>query len=743
MPTQSRTYWLAGCYALTVFVSAFLVFQVQPVISKYILPWFGGAPAVWTTCMLFFQVLLFLGYAYAHVIARWLRPAQQGVVHFCLIILALCLLPITPGPEWKPEDSSYPTIRIMLLLAANVGGPYFLLSSTGPLMQAWFAHTFQGRSPYRLYALSNVGSLLALLSYPFVVEPAFNVQAQGSFWSLGFCLFALACGYLAFRLWQARGVAATPVASRAGRGEVDQPSRMPSVDRERVPRGSDYAWWLGLAALASMMLLATTNHVCQDVAVIPFLWVVPLSLYLISFVICFDNEQWYGRYWYASGLVATVLGVSVMMMFGESRNLVLETALFFAALFFICMVCHGELVRRKPPARYLTAFYLMCSGGGALGGVFVALVCPAVFNAYWETPLGMILAYVIGMVLVVWEVTKRFGSARGQAGEAAALENPVAQPAATTTAAAAGEGPGAPAAAVPLPGWATAVGATLLLGLLLVVRTQLGAVETDTEISRRNFYGVLHVERAAGNEDSPAGRFLIHGRIGHGFQFSDPQMRNWPTMYYSRFSGVGLVMQQCGQDRPLRVGLVGLGVGTLAAYGREGDCFRFYEINPDVVHLARQYFTFLQETPARVDVVLGDARLSLEREPNQEFDVLVLDAFSSDAIPVHLLTSEAFGIYDRHIRADGVLVANISNRHLDLVPVLAGLADRYGYQWRQIRTPNNSAQGAVAAHWMVLTRNAELLDDEVIQAATLDVQPGDTKTTLWTDSHNNLFQVLK
>jgi len=713
------------------------------VISKYILPWFGGAPAVWTTCLLFFQVILFLGYSYAHVVTRWLRPMQQGLIHLCLIVVAVFMLPITPGPEWKPENSSYPMLRIMLLLAANVGMPYFLLSSTGPLMQAWFARTFRGRSPYRLYALSNVGSLLALLSYPFVVEPAFGVQAQGSLWSLGFCLFALGCGYLALRHWQKRDLVAAQAPSSAGTDDADRGLSVSVVDNEQSPRPSEYAWWLVLPALASMMLLATTNHVCQDVAVIPFLWVLPLTLYLISFIICFDNEQWYGRYWWASGLVIAILAVSIMMMFGDDQNLVLETILYFAALFFICMVCHGELVHRKPLARHLTAFYLMCSAGGALGGVFVALICPAIFDAYWETPLGIIIAYLMGTVLVVSEVTRRFRPSEQKAGEVPAHRRPSPDATPDTATIRSDKGTDASPTLATLSGWSTAIGATLFVGLLIVVRTHLGAVETGTEISQRNFYGVLHVERVAADDEGPAGRMLIHGRIGHGFQFNDPGKRAWPTMYYTRSSGVGLVMQQYREDRPLRVGLVGLGVGTLAAYGQEGDYFRFYEINPDVIRFARDYFTFLDDTPARVDVVLGDARLSLEGEPDQRFDILVLDAFSSDAIPVHLLTCEAFATYDRHLTPDGVLAVNISNRHLDLVPVLSGLAERYDYQWCQIRTTKDATIAAAAAHWMVLTRDADLLSDEAIQAATQGTETGSKKITLWTDSHNNLLQVLK
>ncbi len=752
-----RLYWLAGCFALTIFVSAFLVFQVQPVISKTILPWFGGAPAVWTTCMLFFQVLLFLGYTYAHLLTRWARPMQQGVIHLCLIVAALMLLPITPGPEWKPADSSFPTLRILLLLAANVGAPYFLLSSTGPLVQAWFSRVYEGRSPYRLYALSNVGSLLALLSYPFLVEPALTTHTQGSFWSVGFCLFALGCGYLAVRLWQSprtleKGVAPGGRASCGGADErVSAESKAPAGLNEvadaapATPCGIDYAWWLALPAFASMMLLATTNHVCQDVAVVPFLWVVPLSLYLISFIICFDNEAWYNRFWFGTAAVAVIVTISMLTVFAESQRMILETVLYFIALFLICMLCHGELVRRKPPARYLTAFYLMCSAGGAVGGIFVAVICPLVFNAYWETPIGTIVAYAMAAVVVLPELARRFKVANVWEGKAPAEPQSgpaIGAPSRPSTAS------GDPAAEdkgqrSPISLWTATAAITLFAGFLAVVSLQLRSVHMGAEVSVRNFYGVLHVDRSADEPDCPESRVLIHGRIVHGLQFDAPEKRRVPTTYYAPTTGIGLVMQQYPGDEPRRVGLVGLGVGTLAAYGRQGDYYRFYEINPDVIRLARENFTFLSDTPANIDVVLGDARLSLEREPDQRYDVLVLDAFSGDAIPVHLLTREAFAVYRRHLKPDGVLAVNISNRHLNLVPVLAGLARHDDYEWLQIRNKTDIRSGTTAAHWMVLTRNEHLLSDKVLRRSAEETTGQYAHTPIWTDDFNNLLTVLK
>ncbi|MCH7727162.1 MAG: fused MFS/spermidine synthase [Planctomycetes bacterium] len=689
-----RPLGLIAFYAATVFVSAFLLFQIQPLISKVILPWFGGSPAVWTTCVLFFQVLLFAGYAYAHLMTAYLSPKWQAILHIGLMAVALLTLPITPGAQWKPADAGMPAWRIFALLAANVGLPFFLLSSTGPLVQAWFSRACKGRSPYRLYALSNVGSLLALLSYPFVVEPLLTTGTQDRLWTVGFCVFALVCSYLAAQLWHAtrRGpsvgtlepsVAELPVSAKRPTGRLR---------------------WFLYPAFASMMLLAVTNHACQDMAVIPFLWVVPLSLYLLSFIICFDNEKWYSRGSFA-GLTAVVLvGISVVIMFGWQANLFVDVGWHFLALFLLCMICHGELVSAKPAPKYLTSFYLSSAAGGALGGVFVAVICPLIFSTYLELNLGMIGGGVLAMSILWREGRRRLFVQQ------------------------------------PRWKWITAVGAVCVC--VLVACTQFDIVRFGDLATYRNFYGVLYVEQEEDGRHMP-GRALIHGTTAHGFQFRLPEMQHIPTAYYARNTGVGRTVLQVGHERPIRVGVVGLGCGTLAAYGRDGDYFRFYEINPDVVEIAHKYFTFIDRSHAKVDIVLRDARLALEHEPDQHFDLLVLDAFSSDAVPTHLLTREAFEVYLRHLKPGGVIAVHISNRHLNLRPVVSAVARKNHMRHVLIRNGFNRYRAIMAAQWMILTRDSRLFATPAFRGVISKRDSDHQQLVLWTDQFHNLLEILE
>ncbi|MDA1016613.1 MAG: fused MFS/spermidine synthase, partial [Planctomycetota bacterium] len=597
-------------FATAIFISAFLVFQVQPIISKAILPWFGGSPAVWTTCMLFFQLLLFAGYSYAHVLTRFASQRWQGVVHFTLLLFALFVLPMMPSADWKPHGGEDPTPAILLILLANVGLPYFLLSSTGPLLQAWFANRVPDRSPYRLYALSNVGSLAALISYPFVVEPALSTSSQGQVWSLMFCLFATVCGYLAATQFGT-------VTNSNGSRDNDAP-----LDSVQQPARTQYLVWLALPAFASMTLLATTNHVCQDIAVIPFLWIVPLSLYLLTFIICFDREAWYSRRWCAGLGVLSLLVIHGAAFGGIIWSMPIELLVYFTTMFLTCMVCHGELARNKPATRYLTAFYLMSSAGGAIGGLTIGLACPWVFSTYLEMQICMLAAAVIMSGVFLFDA------------QATWLGNsPIRR-------------------AIGVLGYAFV--------FVVVAFIEFGGGNDAIVKSMRNFYGVLQIS------ESPWGTSLIHGRILHGFQFRHPRLQKLPTTYYGEESGVGLALRHLRDGQTKRVGAVGLGVGTIAAYSKPGDYFRFYEINPTVLQLAHDQFSFLKNSQAETEVILGDARISMERETSQRLDVLVLDAFSGDSIPTHLLTKEAFDVYLRHLNADGVIAVHISNKHVDL-----------------------------------------------------------------------------
>jgi hypothetical protein len=717
--------WLAVIFAATIFASAFLLFQVQPIISKAILPWFGGSPAVWTTAMLFFQSLLFAGYAYAHFSDYALKNHVGRAVHLFLLAVAVAAVlgSILPRAVYKPSDGSDPAGRILILLFVTVALPYFVLSATGPLVQAWFSRSFPGRSPYRLYSLSNLGSLLALLTYPFLIEPMMKLSAQAWCWQAGFVVFAALCGYLAFR-------SPAPLTGE-GRGEGEEPpSGLPLISSE-VPSPDERPTvlrcliWLLLPAFASLMLLATTNHACQDVAVIPFLFIAPLSLYLLTFIICFDHARWYVPRLFATATLLIVLAAALYAYQWHNAehkydNILLDVGLSFAGMFTVCMMCHGELVRLKPHPRYLTMFYLFIAAGGALGGLFVSLIAPLIFRNYVEWGIGWLGGALLAASIILG--TEERGIFRRYP-------------------------------------WIFGPAFLLLAGVLYF---EAGGLTQDPNNldTRRNFYGVLRVTFGGDYED-PKGsgelahiRRLVNGGILHGLQYTGPEHRAEPTSYYGRLSGVGRAIQYCytaTPERGIRVGAIGLGTGTLAAYARANDTFVFYEINPQVPPLTDQWFTFLSDARKRVAagkgslaIVMGDARLSLERElvppkSSRQFDVLVVDAFSGDAIPTHLLTREAGDIYARQLAGEGVLAVHISNRYLDLAPVVEGLAQHLGWQPLLIHSAGDDANGINTADWMLVTHNAKLLKTLAPASSKLDDRP----PLLWTDDYSDLFHILR
>src|SRR6267142_214801 len=667
-------------YAVTIFLSAFLLFQVQPLIAKMILPWFGGTAAVWTTCMLFFQLLLLAGYIYSHAYVTRRIPARRAV-HIVLLVLAAATLPLAASVAWKPSGGEDPTWRILGLLATSVGLPYFALSTTGPLVQAWHARSHPGAIPYRLFALSNLGSMLALLSYPLLVEPTLALGKQTAIWSASFIAFALLCALLA---WRNRGGDAPPS----------------PVEEAEKPGPGLQALWAVLAACASTLLLAFTGHMTLNIAAIPFLWVVPLALYLLSFVLCFEASGWYRRWLFLPLLGAGLAGVCVTLA-QSNPSIWSLIPLYSATLFAACMVCHGELARSKPHPRYLTGFYLMLALGGALGGVLVGLVAPSVFDNLYELPLGMVALCIFVTLALLHDRQSLFHCRWGVAARLVFL------------------------------------GLTVALGVQLARTTRDNSA--DTRVTLRNFYGVLNVRDSGEGPD--AMRILSHGTIIHGKQFLQEDRRDSPTTYYGMTSGVGLALIDARARGPLRVGVVGLGAGTIAAYGRSGDLFRFYDINPQVVDLARTEFTFLKDSPARVEVQLGDARLSLEREPAQNFDLLALDAFSSDAIPVHLLTVEAFRVYARQLRPGGVLAVHISNRYLDLVPVVQQAARELSLELREVDNDDDDDMGVYRSDWLLLSASPAAFEGPLLKdAQRIDAVP---HVGLWTDDYSDLYSILK
>jgi SAM-dependent methyltransferase len=648
---------------------------VQPIIAKQILPWFGGSAGVWTTCLVFFQSILLAGYAYADWTTR-LGPRRQALLHVGLLALSLLSLPILASSGWKPQGDEQPILHILLLLGATIGLPYFLLSTTTPLLQAWYWRRFRSVVPYRLFALSNLASLIALLGFPVLFEPVFDLKALGWGWSFLFAGFALLCAGTAWLSMNGFENQVRPVA--------------PSEALALKPQMR----WLALAAMGSVMLLAVTNHVTQNISSVPFLWVLPLALYLVSFILAFDHPRWYLRPVYIAALVLLLPAMAYAI---PSLDLQLAAPLYLAGLFVSCMVCHGELARLKPDPRHLTRFYLMISLGGALGAVLVAIVAPIVLSGYFE--LGIAL---VALGLLVSLCLRKFARA-------------------------------------------AAVFVTVV-SLLLVGR---GAQEymEGVRVMGRDFYGVV---RTVDHPIPVPYRSMYHGAIMHGGQLLGDSFRNTPSDYFGPGSGYGRVfasMREMRPKKPLDVGIIGLGAGVVAAWMRPGDTLVFYEISPRVIDIAQREFTFLQDTAARTEIVLGDGRLSLEREPARRYDVLGVDAFSGDSIPMHLVTREAMAIYLKHLKPDGVIVFQATNRFVDLLPVVKRLAAEFGLEAMNISDlPEDADDGP--GYWysstdqVVVTRNRALLAWPRIAEAAEEIEdrPG---LPVFTDAHHNLLRILK
>jgi hypothetical protein len=698
-------------YAATLFLSSFLLFGVQPLAGKYSLPWFGGTPAAWTTCMLFFQVMLLGGYAYSHASARWLSPRRQAQVHLALLGVTVAVLgiravvwgsPVAPGPEWRPTAEGISSTRLLAMLASTLGLPFFTLSTSAPLLQSWFSRVRPGASPYRLYALSNTGSLLALLTYPVLVEPWLGRGVQAWVWAEGFLLFSVGGAACAWNLLRLEDVPAQP-------REESAPEAAPGVARTLA--------WLGLSACASVLLLATTNQLSHDVSAGPFVWVLPLALYLLTFIIAFEREALYSRPLTALALLVAAAGVSYVTYQGSLASL--GSLLFFRGLALLAgaLLCHGELYRQRPGARHLGAFYLWVSAGGVLGAVFVHLVAPRLFHFYLEYPLTLSVCCLLAAMLLLRRAPE----------ETLARAAPRYVPA-------------------------------LILLLMSFVVTQSFLDERQALQYWRGFFGVVQVSEARSRDDVDHAFMLHHGGILHGFQYTRPERRKSPTAYYTADSGLGLALAEqrrlreaAGKPTSLRVGVLGLGVGTTAALGRAGDTLRFYEIDPQVIALARGlggYFSYLGDSPARVEVVEGDARIMLEQElargEAQGFDVLALDVFSSDSIPVHLLTEEAVAVYQRHLAPGGVLAMHISNLHLDLLPIAVAHAWVTGLHATLVSTETKGE--ARNSSWVLLSADAHFSRGDTFLREGERVERlayGGPPPTRWTDERSSVLPVLR
>jgi hypothetical protein len=682
-------------YACTIFLSAFLLFAVQPMIGKIILPWFGGSAAVWSTCLLFFQFALLAGYLYAHWSTTRLKPKRQAILHILLMAASLAILPILPSPSWKPSAAGDPSLRILLLLAATIGLPYILLSTTSPLLQAWYVAAKPGAIPYRLFALSNFGSLLALLSYPVLVEPVFTTHGQAYGWSGIYVAFVVVCAAVAF------------TALRTSHQPPAASATTPAQSQAPPPTWTTRLLWTALAACATALLLAISNHLSQNVAPIPFLWVLPLGVYLLSFILCFERDKVYHRGVFLPLLAIALDGAAYAVYANEGNpNIAWAIPTFVAALFVGCMVCHGELARLKPDPRHLTSFYMMISLGGAIGGLFVAIVAPHVFHTYLELPLSMVACSALA-ALVLWIAPRTWNSK-------------------------------IPVAAVRIAMLAFTVGLAIHLGY------QKNLSDKRFRQSVRNFYGVLRVRDIPPDEDqSVAVRRLIHGTINHGEQLLDATRRDEPTSYYGPYSGMGRAIGYLQKRGPTRIAVIGLGAGVTASFCRPGDVFRFYEINPLALSIASTWFTFLRDCKADHQVLLGDARLTLEAQPTQQFDMMAIDAFSSDAIPVHLLTREAFALYFRHLKPTGILAVHVSNRYLDLVPVVSRNARDFAKTAVDVNDEDEEQDYFSNSDWVLISADGTIFRDPAFKSSS--VTPAHYRANLrpWTDDYSNLFQILR
>ena len=713
-------------YMLTIFLSAFLLFQVQPIIGRFVLPWFGGSASVWNTCMLFFQIALLAGYCYSHLVTRFLNSRQQWILHSVLLGVSLFFLPVQPGEWLKPNGDENITFAILSLLAISIGLPFMMLSTTGPLLQAWQSRTHASFSTYRLFALSNTGSLIALLSYPFLFEPFLTRGTQSTIWTIAYVLFGVLCvwsGWQVFRYKDSESPEEREESSKA-----DEDSLRPGIGKCGL--------WCLLAAAASAMLLATTNQMCQEVASVPFLWILPLSLYLITFIICFDSPRWYLRKLFLVLLLTSpFLGVYLLIA-GVTVPLPFQVLGYCLVMFSCCMSCHGELSRLKPSTRYLTLFYLMISIGGALGGSFIVLVAPNIFVSYYEFDILLILCTVLGVGVFM------FSDPEGK---------------------------------IPVFAW---VSLPILFAGCFLVGLHLNWDFTNSEDERvvhmsRNSYGTVRVEERIDLDTGKAKRrILYNGRIKHGSQNLQGEVS--PVSYYSPATGVGraIVQLRAQVKRPLKIGVVGLGTGTIAAWGEDKDEIVFYEINPQVIEVAESrfdYFKIARSRGASVEVVLGDARVKLEQqlvEGSQKFDILAIDAFSSDAIPIHLLTKECFQVYLDHLKPGGVLAIHISNRFLNLEPICYNLANdakcfsqHVGNHDDDNLEPDDKYYGTDGANWILVSHEKSVLDavvemvrderkngNEISQVYTWEELKKEWSNSsmdlVWTDDFANLASII-
>jgi hypothetical protein len=668
-------------YCTTVFLGAFLLFLVEPMAAKQLLPVLGGSSAVWLTCLVFFQITLLLGYLYAHWLTRTSTFDWKNHLYLASLAIAVILLVAQRlFPAELSHGSNHPVTAIFIALTLTIGLPFLLLGATSPLLQIWFLRTHGGTIPYRLFALSNVGSLLALIAYPFIVEPNFTLKLQRIVWSLGFLLYAILCTILACQ---------TRSNPQPARTQAEPPT----------PSTSAFTKWLWflLPMAAAMQLSAVTAHLTVNIAAIPLLWMLPLAAYLLTFILAFEFPTLYRR-----GIVVRLLVVMLASLGYAISKTDVSLPIGVAVLFFLVeaflagLFCHAEAYALRPASSSeTTIFYLLIAAGGAAGTFFIGILSPLIFDANYDLAISFFVTAVLA-IAVTWN-------------------------------------DGWPQRLL----WSTA--SALLLFFAIMLHT---AYAREAILEVRNFYGTLRVKQTLSGPHGATERMLLNGTIQHGTQLFAPGLTRTPTTYYADDSGIGLALHDCCDDRPRNIGVIGLGTGTLATYGNASDHIRFYEINPLVRPIAQNLFTYLRDSPAQITFANGDARASLTRESPQNFDVMVIDAFSGDAIPLHLLTTEAIALYKKHLAPNGILAFHVSNQYLDLAPEIAQLANAANMQSRLIESQPDDSLGAYRATWVLLTTSHTFFNrSEIANAATtVPTNPG---LRLWTDDYSSILPILQ
>jgi spermidine synthase len=693
-------------FGASIFLSSILYFWAQPLLVRYLQPLFGGGAGIWLASMLFFQMLLLGGYAYSFWMSRKVPFKKQAIVHGALLFFSLLCLPLAPSEQVWALGHSFPALRVMLLLSISFGFPGLLLAANSTLLQYWIASLDHEHDPYRYYALSSAGSMLAVLSYPVLIEPASSRSTQALVWSCAYIVFSITCIACANRFRKHKAV---------GREAENSTEKVSS-------QSSDLLWW-GLPAVSSALLLSITNKVCRDLAPIAFLALGALSLFLISYIVAF-NGGYRRRYWFVIFTLLTIC--SYLMMFGTSLNLPnwkilhpLQQAMkfaqdlsifkqiivFFATLFSGCMVCHGELYRWRPSEALLPKFYMCVAAGGVLGGLAVTLIAPIVFSTYVE----LHICFLFILIFIAWMVWReRLGGRWPKLRRVGATSTVL---------------------------WIILIGAGVL--------RQTSNNGKFTVAASRSFYGTLKVQEYVPppSQADEHHYILFSGPIVHGLQYLPVDRRKIPTTYYAPLTGVGLTFRYFPKQKARRVGLVGLGAGTLAAWGKPDDLFRFYEIDEGAVAMARQHFSFLQDSEARTEIVMGDARVSMEQEAAQNYDILVLDAFTADSIPTHLLTLEAFRVYAGHLNPQGVIAVHISNQSFNLRPVVESVAKKMNFQHLSIHNEVGSLH-RYSSDWILMTRNQEFLNHPAIAAAASALRKSIPGFKYWTDEKMNLLEIL-